>query len=112
MTKNPIMMTKPTGVAAGQNCLILIHELPHGGYRVGRARFKSGSQVTWKFAGNPQPDDIVVHLPQAGNAILHKSDFPATINGDPGVYQYGLFVSVGGDSYAVEGNSPPEMIIE
>jgi hypothetical protein len=97
------------GLATGQDCQILIHEIPQGGYRVNRARFKSGSSVTWR-GSNFTPDDIIVYLPRVGE--IHQSEFPVTIYGEPGVYQYGLFVVVDGGSHAVEGNSPPEMIIE
>jgi len=99
------------GIASGQNCEIPIHELPHDGYRVNRARFKSGSSVSWN-GSNFKPDDIIVYLPQSGGAPIHQSEFPVTIYGAPGIYPYSLFVFVAGSWCPVEGNSPPEMIIE
>lgn len=103
--RKPIMPVAPP-VTSGR---VLIRKHAHSGYRVDKAHVKQGSTLEWKGDGFI-PDEIIVFFPHGGGIIIR--DFPVTFDGEVGVYQYGLFIRIGDVYYAVEGNSPPEMIIE
>jgi hypothetical protein len=79
-------------------------------YRVDRVHVANGTTVTW-IADGFEPTEIVVFFP---DNQFHEVGNPLSVqvNGLPGIYHYGLFVCVDNAYYGVEGNSPPEMIIE
>jgi hypothetical protein len=91
---------------------------PRGRFWVDRIVIKQETPVTWQVVGpsltpaSPQPD-IVVFFPEIEHAIPLTDEMRTiSLSGTPGIYQYALFVRVGDSYRAVEGNSPPEMIIE
>lgn len=92
-----------------QTCEVLIHKDPDDKYRVDRIFVPSGTTVTWKADGFT-PTQLVVFLPPA-TSIEHKEP-THKVGYKKGVYHYSLYVKENEEYYAVEGNSPPEMIIE
>lgn len=111
-----ITLTDPERIdkLEGNPAHIKIRKHGNNSYRVERVRINSGTKVEWgpDNIGTPPFDDIVVKFPPL-NEEMRKSSFPVTIVGAPGTYRYSLKVIVNnGAEHDVEGNSPPEMIIE
>ena len=111
-----VILTVPERFATlqGNPAEVKIHKHGNNSYRVERVRIKRRTNVNWIPAnfGAPDVKDIVVKFPPL-NEEIHQISFPVTIDGEPGTYRYSLRVFMkNGDEHDVEGNSPPEMIIE
>ncbi len=113
---NPVTRAKPRKIriADGSNtkpCNVMIHKDSDGEYRVDKIYLSKKATVTWK-ADNFTPDEIVIFFPEPPGTILRAKEPAADVDGSTGVYHYSVYVCEGQGYYAVEGNSPPEMIIE
>ena len=113
-----ITLRKPVMRAIGLPSLedplsVYIGKDDHGKYIVDRIYVKTGQRVKWIYNGpDPQPDEVVVFYPEVGNPVLRGSQPHEMINATSGIYHYSVFLKIGDKYHPVEGNSPPEMIIE
>jgi hypothetical protein len=97
--------------AQSKVCNAMIYLDGDNKYRVDRIIASKDTVITWTATGF-KPQEIVVFLPEPPEVIIRDTKPKHTVKKARGVYNYSLFVKDGGQYYAVEGNSPPEMIIE
>jgi hypothetical protein len=92
----------------GDKVTVCINKIGVNRYSVDPFLVKNRTKVEWVPA-NFETNKIVVFFP------THDTPLPApavVVEGPPGIYHYALFVRVNGHFFGVEGNSPPEMVIE
>ena len=100
-----------TDGAQSKVCDAMIYLDGDNKYRVDRIIASHGTVITWSATGF-KAQEIVVFLPEPPEVVIRDPQPKHTVKKARGVYNYSIFVKDGGQYYAVEGNSPPEMIIE
>ena len=111
----PRLALGSTGPTSSVDCSI--HKESRGNYWVPTIHVKAGTNVTWVVLGesgepaDPQPQ-VVLFFPEVEEPPVRSVLPVVQLNGAPGTYHYALFVHEGESFVGVDGNSPPEMIIE
>lgn len=102
-----------TGISTGGTQDAFIRKDAAGNFWVDTLRIPStGATVIWQSDGSYTADQIVVYFPEEEKAHRGNGKVTLKVGGPKGRYHYSLYVLEQGRYTAVEGNSPPEMIID